>query len=169
MITREELEDRQKWMLDWKSTLLSNSFLIFFLILVFVYMWYTLAFVTSIENENTQLIALIVYMFSVLKLLTMTGQPTIHYKERVMRGGDMKGKIIVPVAIDLKQCEKKILSKPEIRVWCHPKKGDDYFYIFDNVPAAMKFIKRSRIAEETPLFAFNGYEFDLLNVGEKKK
>lgn len=33
--------------------------------------------------------------------------------------------------IDIMQSKKKIMDKPEIRVWCHPKKGDNYYHVFD--------------------------------------
>lgn len=77
-------------------------------------------------------------------------------------------KIIVPTARDITQHEKKILDKPEIRVWCHPerigKSGSDYWMTFDNVQEAKKFIQNHKEAEDTPLFAFNGFEYNLLET-----
>jgi hypothetical protein len=43
----------------------------------------------------------------------------------------------------------------EYRVWCHPERGapdhddgNDYFYAFESFPAALRFSKRTRGAEE---------------------
>ena len=66
------------------------------------------------------------------------------------------------------------LEKPEIRVWCHPRKvgirGDDYYEIFSykivspdsiakSLATARRFISRHEEAETEPLIAFDGYEF----------
>ncbi len=66
------------------------------------------------------------------------------------------------------------LEKPEIRVWCHPRKvgkrGDDYYKIFSyeivspdsiakSLATARRFISRHDEAETVPLIAFDGYEF----------
>lgn len=41
--------------------------------------------------------------------------------------------------------------------------------LIKNVTDAKKFIKKTEIAERVPLFAFNGYEFDLINVFDRKE
>lgn len=80
----------------------------------------------------------------------------------------MKKKIIVPATRDVLQHDKKILDKPEIRVWCHPhyinKEGCDYYKTFETVIEAKKFIKEHNESESIPLFAFNGFEFNLLKT-----
>lgn len=64
---------------------------------------------------------------------------------------------------DLTQTEKK-LTKPEIRVWCHPKSGkSDFWYVFKTIEDAKKFIineannKKYR-PEDLPLIAYDGFE-----------
>lgn len=81
----------------------------------------------------------------------------------------MKKRINVPVLRDLMQEDNKIMDRPEIRVWYHPHKiglkGDDFFKTFSTVKEAKEFIKKNKeAAEDTPLFAFNGYEYDLLGT-----
>ena len=82
-------------------------------------------------------------------------------------GNNMK-KIITPTTKDLTQLKKKILDKPEIRVWCHPPKigesDSDYWITFNTVKEAMTYIKTHKEAENIPLFAFNGFEYSLLET-----
>ena len=77
--------------------------------------------------------------------------------------------------IDLIQkydCRK--LDKPEIRVWCHPRRiggrGDDYYKLFDvktasvasiakSLAAARSFISHHEESEAEPLVAYDGHEF----------
>lgn len=65
--------------------------------------------------------------------------------------------------IDLLQSEKK-LTKPVIRVWCHPKSGkSDFWNEFNSLEEAKSFIdynkynKKYRV-EELLLIAYDGYE-----------
>lgn len=55
------------------------------------------------------------------------------------------------------------LTTPEIRVWCHPhytgRDGDDYYETFPNIGIAEAFIPTHAEAEESPLVAYDGYEF----------
>ncbi len=66
------------------------------------------------------------------------------------------------------------LDRPEIRVWCHPRRvdesGDDYYMLFScettspesiakTLTKARRYIKRHEEAESEPLFAYDGYEF----------
>ncbi len=63
---------------------------------------------------------------------------------------------------DVIQEVKGNLVIPEIRVWCHPKKGvDDYYKVFDKFRAAHDFIKGHPEAEEAPLIAFQGHEINI--------
>lgn len=77
-----------------------------------------------------------------------------------------KRKVIVPVGVDMTQYgARKLLKEIQIRVWCHPKKGgDDYYYVFPSIKKAELFIKKNDEAEDVPLFALNGYEFNLLET-----
>ena len=71
-----------------------------------------------------------------------------------------------PATKDMMQSKKK-LKIPEIRVWCHPIDEDDFYYTFGNFKDAFVFIKKNKkIAEDTPLLAFNDYE---INLFEGKK
>lgn len=60
------------------------------------------------------------------------------------------------------------LKIPEIRVWCHPAKGDDYYYAFETFKEALKFIKENKIVEKVPLLAFRGYEINLFALENVK-
>jgi len=74
----------------------------------------------------------------------------------------------VPAMKDVIQEVGGNLEIPEIRVWCHPpkvgKSGDDYYEVFFNFPEAMEFIQTHQEAEDYPLIAFRGYEFNLWEV-----
>lgn len=74
----------------------------------------------------------------------------------------------------LQMCVDRKLEKPEIRVWCHPRKigkrGDDYYQLFRcrsmspdsiarSLAAAKTFIIRHEEAEGEPVVAYDGYEF----------
>lgn len=72
------------------------------------------------------------------------------------------------------QNDKGIINdKPDIRVWCHPhhigQDGEDYYKTFKNVQEANDFIRNHKEAEKRPLFAFNGYEFDLMEPLDLKE
>ncbi len=75
--------------------------------------------------------------------------------------------IKIPATEDILQSKKK-LDIPEIRVWCHPerinKKGEDYYYVFDSFKDAIKFISKSREAEDVPLIAFRGLELNIFEL-----
>jgi len=62
---------------------------------------------------------------------------------------------------------KKHLKKPEIRVWCRNGKEDDYYYTFDTIPEAFEWINKDKYAEEFPLVAINGREYNLFETTEK--
>jgi hypothetical protein len=80
--------------------------------------------------------------------------------------------------IDVIQKYGKKLKKPEIRVWVHPKKGDDFYYVFKTLKMARIFSKEKKktlfvghpytklIKVEPPLVAYKGYE---MNVSGFKK
>ena len=78
----------------------------------------------------------------------------------------------VPVTRDLVQEVEGNLEAPEIRVWCHPHKigqsGDDYWQVCESFQEAVRFIGAHPEAEETPLIAFRGYEFNLFAVEPAK-
>ena len=78
----------------------------------------------------------------------------------------------IPTLIDMIQEERGNLEVPEIRVWCHPhkigEKGDDYFETFESFEKALKFIKGTPKAEDTPLIAFRGYEINIFEITEHK-
>lgn len=75
----------------------------------------------------------------------------------------------IPAAKDVIQQLDGNLQVPEIRVWCHPPSGDDYFKTFDTFKEAMEFIKDNKEgAENVPLLAFKGYEFNLFGIEEVK-
>lgn len=76
------MEDYKKWELDWVNTLTANMVRIFFAFLILIYIIFTISFIGNIDNDNTKIIALIVYMFSVVKLLSWIGYPTLEYKLR---------------------------------------------------------------------------------------
>ena len=70
------------------------------------------------------------------------------------------------MAIDLIQKYRKKLTKPEIRVWCHPKSGaSDFYYTFVTLKDAECFIRTSKSkkfeTEEMPLIAYGGFEMML--------
>jgi len=77
----------------------------------------------------------------------------------------------VPVMTDMIQEVEGNLEVPEIRVWCHPPKigesGDDYYKRFDSFRKALDFIERTKEAEDVPLIAFRGYEFNLWGIKEE--
>ena len=69
----------------------------------------------------------------------------------------------IPHTKDIIQELNGKLQCPEIRVWCHPKKGgDDYYYVFDTFQEAFSFIVNTKeICETNPMLAFRGYELNL--------
>lgn len=79
-----------------------------------------------------------------------------------------KIRIVVPALRDLIQQSEGNYKVPEIRVWCHPGKGDDYYNVFDTFKEAMAFIEHTKESEEIPLVAVNGYEINVFGVKEVK-
>ena len=77
-----EIEDYKRFELDWKNTLLANIIGILFIFVAIIYIFFTLSFISSINNDNTKIIALIVFMFSTIKIITFIGYPTLQYKLR---------------------------------------------------------------------------------------
>ena len=76
------MEDNKDFELDVKKTLIANIFYSILLLFMFTFMFFTLKFIfiLSIINPDTQLIALIVYMFSVIGLLAWIGYPDLQFK-----------------------------------------------------------------------------------------
>lgn len=86
--------------------------------------------------------------------------------------------IKLKVFLDATQTGKKMVLRPEIRVWCHSLDGgDDYYYVFPSFIDAERFIRinhailrlkgKPRInerAESFPLLAFRGYEIHLYGL-----
>ena len=74
----------------------------------------------------------------------------------------------VPTSIDIIQECNGNLEAPEIRVWCHPhyigKDEPDYYEVFATFPEALGFIDGHKDAEDVPLIAFRGYEFNIFAV-----
>ena len=67
---------------------------------------------------------------------------------------------------------RKKLLKPEIRVWIHPVRGDDFPMIFKTIGAAQNFIKSHPRAERELIIAYQGREMllsDFLRQGGKLK
>lgn len=74
----------------------------------------------------------------------------------------------IPACIDITQHRKK-LKVPEIRVWVHPKNGDDYYHVFDTFKDALGFIKTTAGAEDVPLLAYKGYEINIFEIKKVKR
>ena len=79
----------------------------------------------------------------------------------------------ISVTQDVLQEEKK-LSMPEIRVWCHPNKGSDFYEEFDSFDSAMAFIEENEDnynfwPEKIPLVAFDGLEINLWSIKTENK
>jgi len=74
------MEDFKEFELDIKKTLMVNIFYSLLLMFIGFYMFFTLKFLTTITDPNTQVIALIVYMFSLIKLLGWVGYPDLQFK-----------------------------------------------------------------------------------------
>jgi len=72
----------------------------------------------------------------------------------------------IPALKDLIQQCSGNLEVPEIRVWCHPDEGDDYYEIFSSFQQALTFIKNNSTAERVPLIAFRGYEINIFVIKE---
>lgn len=73
----------KKWKVDIWNTLFANIVPMLFLFVVFTYIHLTLDFLNSIEdNINMQLIALLVYIFSVVKILSYVRVDRLQYKRR---------------------------------------------------------------------------------------
>jgi len=75
-------------------------------------------------------------------------------------------KPFVPVIQDTIQELKGDLQVPEIRVWCHPSEGGDYYEVFQTFQKALEFINTHIESEAMPLIAFRGYEIDIFAIGE---
>ena len=89
-------------------------------------------------------------------------------KEDIKTTNDLSS---VPMLFDITQEVQGVLQVPEIRVWVHPG-GDDYYEVFPTFEGAMRFIEKTKGAEDSPLIAFRGYEiniFDLPTVIYKEK
>jgi hypothetical protein len=75
----------------------------------------------------------------------------------------------IPAASDVIQNygDGPITDTPEIRVWCHPGNGDDYYEIFDSFKDAQEFISNNpNTAEEVPLVAWKGWELNMWGVND---
>lgn len=77
-----EINDYKKWELDIRNTIIANLFGFSFMCVVFLYIVFTISFISEINDINTKLIGLIVFMFSVIKLMQFIGHPYLEYKER---------------------------------------------------------------------------------------
>ena len=78
-------------------------------------------------------------------------------------------KPFVPVIQDTIQELKGDLQVPEIRVWCHPSEGGDYYEVFQTFQKALEFTNTHIESEAVPLIAFMGYEIDIFAIGEVSK
>lgn len=80
---------------------------------------------------------------------------------------DIKSKKVdfpsVPLLFDLVQEVQGCLQIPEIRVWVHPG-GDDYYEVFPTFEEALRFIEKTKGAEDSPLIAFRGYEVNIFDL-----
>lgn len=83
----EERKFIREYKVDIGRTLVGSVVNIMFGLLVLLFMVFYLGWVGSIEDENIVLIAMIVFCFSVIRLLSMIGQPTICYTERKNQKG----------------------------------------------------------------------------------
>ena len=76
------MEDYRDMQLDVRSTLIANLFHMFLGFIILIYIIFIVNFIGEIEDASIQIIALIVFMFSTVKLLSWCGYPTIEYKPR---------------------------------------------------------------------------------------
>lgn len=67
-----------KFKIDWEKTGLSLFIMLFFGILVLVYIITYADLTETIEDQSIKVIALIVFSFSVVKLVSWIGYPTIY-------------------------------------------------------------------------------------------
>jgi uncharacterized membrane protein YdbT with pleckstrin-like domain len=77
-----EMEEYKNYKVDIKNTILANIPFIFFGLIVISFLFFVSIFLGKIEDPNTQLIALIVFMFTFIKLVSFIGYPQMHYKLR---------------------------------------------------------------------------------------
>lgn len=73
-----ELDESEKYIVDVRGTLVSNIVLFLHFIMVMVYTFVMVDYMSKIVDQAIQLIMLIVLMFSVIKLVGWMPRSTIH-------------------------------------------------------------------------------------------
>jgi hypothetical protein len=83
-IKEKENYDLKDVVLDWKQTLFSNMVTIMFMGLIALFTLLSQKTISTMQEPN-QLIAIIVFMFAIVKMLSMLGQPTIVYRSKTKK------------------------------------------------------------------------------------
>ncbi len=78
-----DIDDTDKYVLDKSSTLVANTPLLAFSVLIGIYIYIGAMFVVTFELEETRLLGAIVWMMSTVKLLSWLSVPRLGYKPRL--------------------------------------------------------------------------------------
>ena len=76
------MEEDKEYTLDLWETLLRNIPMAPFFVLIIAYVMGFTRFMKELEGESTQLLAVIIFAFSFVKLVAWIGHPTITLKHR---------------------------------------------------------------------------------------
>ena len=79
---QEEFNHSKEWKLDKTATFIANLLPMLFLLIVLIFIVYGATFMASIENDNTQIIFSIVYLYSVIRVISLSVGVSLHYKPR---------------------------------------------------------------------------------------
>lgn len=76
------IDEYDKYVLDWTNTIFSNFFWFFYVVIISSFMQSTLIFLSALASNETTLIGFIVFLFSVVQLVKWIGLPNLEYKPR---------------------------------------------------------------------------------------
>ena len=77
-----DINDTDRYVLDVPSTLVSNIAPIAFLILISVFVMVGAQFIGTFDSEEAKLLGVLVWMFSVVRLMGWVQMPNLEYKPR---------------------------------------------------------------------------------------
>ena len=77
-----DIEDYDKYVLDVERTAFSNIPFAIYVILISMFIIKGFIFLDSLASDDTKVLGLIVFLFSVVKLFGWVGSPNLEYKPR---------------------------------------------------------------------------------------
>ena len=77
-----DMQDSDNYVLDVPSTVVSNMVPIAFLILISVFVIVGAQFIGTFDSEEAKLLGVLVWMFSVVRLMGWVQMPNLEYKPR---------------------------------------------------------------------------------------